>query len=84
MKLPVLVYLVIISFMVNRAVALIGQSGISSTAALCAGIGAGLFFLSDWILAYDKFVKPFIRSRIGVSFYYAGQFLIALSLSFFV
>jgi len=82
MKLPVLFYLVIISFMVNRAVALIGYEGISKPAALFLSIGASLFFLSDWILSYDKFVKQNIKSRISVAAYYGGQFLIALSLSF--
>ena len=82
MKLPVLVYLVIISFMVNRAAALIGYEGMKKLPALFLGIGASLFFLSDWILSYDKFVKSFIKSRISVAFYYGGQFLIALSLSY--
>ena len=81
MKIPVLVYLFIISFMVNRAVALTGSEGMPLRPALFLSIGAGLFFLSDWYLAYDKFVKSFIRARISVAFYYAGQILIALSLS---
>ena len=82
MKLPVLVYLVIISFMVNRAVAFIGFSGIGRAAAVFLAAGSFLFFLSDWILAYDKFVKQLAKARMSVAFYYAGQFLIALSLSY--
>ena len=46
--------------------------------------GALLFYLSDALLAANRFWKPWRYRRIGLAPYYAGQFLIALAASYFV
>ena len=43
-------------------------------------VGALLFYLSDAILAWNRFVRPLPGANLGVmSAYFAGQYLIAVS-----
>ena len=81
---PVILYILVISFMVNRAVALFGTGVLSNLQAWMITAGAVLFYVSDVILAYARYVNPFRTNRISLAFYYAGQFLIALAASYFV
>jgi len=81
---PVILYILVISFMVNRAVALFGTGVFTSLQAWMITAGAVLFYVSDVILAYARYVNPFRTNRISLAFYYAGQFLIALAASYFV
>ena len=69
---------------VNRAVALFGTGVFTSLQAWMITAGAVLFYVSDVILAYARYVNPFRTNRISLAFYYAGQFLIALAASYFV
>lgn len=72
MLLPVALYIAVISLMVWRALAL---------GVLAAAGGALLFYLSDAILAWNRFVKPLRWGNHAVmATYYAAQFLIALSI----
>lgn len=75
---PVLVYGVAIAAMAWRALerwALVGGEK-----ALLAFVGAVLFVLSDSALATNRFVRPFKAVHVVVlGTYYAGQWLIALS-----
>ncbi len=84
MKFPVLIYVLIISFMMNRAISTFSGKFFNETQAFIISIGAGLFYISDLILAINKFKKPFKNHRISLAFYYSGQLLIALSTGFFV
>lgn len=84
MKVPVIVYIVVISVMVNQAVATFNSSVFNTMQAWMIVIGAALFYISDVILAANRFWKPFQYNRISLAFYYAGQFLIALAASYFV
>jgi len=84
MKVPVIVYIIVISVMVNQAVATFNSSAFSTSQAWMIAIGAVLFYISDVILAVNRFWKPFQYNRISLAFYYAGQFLIALAASYFV
>lgn len=84
MKVPVIVYIFVISVMVNQAVATFNSSAFSTAQAWMIAIGAVLFYISDVILAANRFWKPFQHNRISLVFYYAGQFLIALAASYFV
>lgn len=84
MKVPVIAYMVIISLMVNRAIAAFNSPEFSSTQAWMISIGAVLFFISDVILAANRFWRPLKYQRIGLALYYAGQMLIALAASYFV
>lgn len=72
MKIPVAIYIVIICVMVNRAVA----TGLPLVIA-----GAVLFFISDMVLASNRFFKKWKYERISLAFYYGGQLLFALSIS---
>ena len=83
MKVPVLVYVIIISLMVNRAVSTFQGTYFNTTQAALLTGGAVLFYISDVILALHRFRHQWKYGRINLAFYYAGQVLIALSASFF-
>lgn len=83
MKMPVLVYVLVISFMLHRALATLFGTYFNQTQATFIAVGAGLFYISDLILAVNKFRKPFKYHRISLAFYYSGQALLALSTVFF-
>ena len=81
---PVIVYIVVISLMVNRAGSTLESPVFGGTQALMILIGALLFYISDVILAATRFWKSWEYSRISLAFYYSGQLLIALAASSFV
>jgi len=78
-KISVLLYVVVISYMLSRAIATgFGQNFIRGQVWLIA-VGAGLFYLSDLILAINRFRHPFNYHPLSLAFYYAGQLMIACS-----
>jgi uncharacterized membrane protein YhhN len=86
LRLPVILYILVISAMVHRALAVaLAYAGPATQPALIVA-GALLFYLSDAILAVNRFrlhgQMPHYK-RWNLSTYYAGQLLIALSASFF-
>jgi uncharacterized membrane protein YhhN len=83
MKGPVLLYILVICFMVNRAVSTFFGTFFSTTQAWLIALGAILFWLSDLLLAVCRFRHPFRLERLGLYLYYGGQLLIALSPSYF-
>lgn len=83
LKIPVIVYMLIISVMLNRALATMMSPDFQPNQAVMIAAGAFLFYLSDVMLAANKFWKSWPYHRISLVFYYAGQFLIALSASYF-
>ena len=83
MKVPVLVYVIIISLMVNRAVSLFYGGYFTVIQAWLITGGAVLFYLSDVILSLARFRHTWRYGRINLAFYYSGQVLIALSAGFF-
>ncbi len=69
---PVTAYVTVFVVMVSSA---------GSTGSLVALAGALLFFYSDGLLAYNRFVKPVSGGRLGnIVLYHLGQALIVLSL----
>jgi uncharacterized membrane protein YhhN len=80
---PVLVYMVVILFMVSRAISTFFGTYFSPTQAWLIAVGAILFMLSDLLLAVNRFRRPFKAEPYGLFLYYAGQLLIALSPSYF-
>lgn len=69
---PVIAYVTVFVIMVSSS----GRTG-----SLLALAGALLFFYSDGILAWNRFVKPLPAGRLGnIVLYHAGQALIVLSL----
>lgn len=86
MRVPVIAYMVIISVMVQRAFAVASTGTGSPIQSILIAGGALLFYLSDAILAVDKFrYGGKLRGGrvLNLSMYYSGQLLIALSASFF-
>lgn len=82
MKYPVIAYIAIISMMVAGAWVVQGTSGLDMKFGLMVLLGANLFYISDLILAANRFWKPWQYNRISLAFYYSGQVLIATSASF--
>lgn len=78
LRLPVIVYILAIVTMAWQAWG--RWSGLNSSGALLAAIGASLFVISDSFLAYDRFRQKFVAARIIVlSTYWLAQWLIAYS-----
>lgn len=70
---PVSAYIIIISFMAAAA-----AGCTAGGAPLRLLIGALLFYVSDIVVARNRFIKPaFVNKIVGLPLYYAGQFLIA-------
>lgn len=83
MKIPVLLYVIIISLMVNRAVSVFAGDYFTMTQAWLITGGSVLFYISDVILAMARFRHTWRYGRINLAFYYSGQVLIAMSAGFF-
>lgn len=83
LRVPVIIYIVIISAMVNRAIATLASPILGGMPAVMIALGAILFYISDMILATARFWKPFRYHRISLAFYYAGQLGLALAASYF-
>lgn len=83
MKIPVIVYIAVISLMVMQATATFASPVFSRGQAWMISVGALLFYFSDMILAATRFWHPSKYGRINLGFYYAGQLLIALAASGF-
>jgi len=74
LKIPVLIYAIVISLMVYSALLSWYQVGWTAAAALSASIGAVLFFASDSMLAWDRFLNPIKHARLKVMVtYHLGQ-----------
>jgi alkenylglycerophosphocholine/alkenylglycerophosphoethanolamine hydrolase len=79
LKIPVLIYSLVISLMVYSAVMTWYRAGWSTMAALSVSVGALLFFASDSILAWDRFLNPLPHARFRVMLtYHLGQIGIIL------
>jgi uncharacterized membrane protein YhhN len=80
---PVIVYMLIICLMVNRAASTFFGDVFGTTQAWMMTLGATFFWLSDLALAVNRFRHPFKAERLSLFLYYGGQLLIALSPSYF-
>jgi uncharacterized membrane protein YhhN len=71
---PVIVYSLVISLMLFAALSTIFDLTWKTSAAFFVSVGAFLFYLSDLILAWNKFVSPLKNGRIlNIVAYYLGQ-----------
>jgi uncharacterized membrane protein YhhN len=76
---PVLAYTLVISVMLFSAMLTLLSDNWFSIHAVLVCLGAALFFLSDTVLAWNKFVSPMRYGRLlNMSTYHLGQILIAL------
>ena len=82
MKGPVIGYMLVISVMVHRALSTLASPLFTTGSALMIAAGALLFYLSDVILAANRFWRPWKYHHWGLALYYSGQLLLALTASF--
>jgi uncharacterized membrane protein YhhN len=82
---PVIAYGTIISLMLYAAMSTIYDPAWKTSAAFFVSLGAFLFYASDVILAWDRFVSPVRNGRVwNTALYYLGQIgLIAGAISQF-
>jgi uncharacterized membrane protein YhhN len=78
LRIPVGAYVCVIACMVAQAVG--RAAAVGDVAARRVAIGAGLFMLSDALLATNRFAHPLPVADLGVlATYYAAQMLIAMN-----
>ncbi len=74
---PVVVYSVVITLMLLSALLTLFRPEWLSTPALLVSVGAFLFYLSDIVLAWNRFVAPIRRGRVlNIGLYHLGQIAI--------
>ena len=74
MRTPIIIYGVVISLMLLSAMMKMTDFTWSTGAAVLVGVGAFLFYISDIILAWHKFVAPIENGRIyNIGAYHLGQ-----------
>ena len=83
LKGSVIAYILIISLMVSRAFSTFFSPNFNQKQGLMIFFGALLFYLSDMILASNRFWRPWKYNRISLAFYYSGQLLLALAAGYF-
>lgn len=83
MRVPVIAYMLVLSVMVSRAATTLVSPQLGNEQASMIVVGAVLFYISDAILAANRFWRPWRCSRANLVPYYIGQFLIALAASYF-
>jgi uncharacterized membrane protein YhhN len=84
MKASVGVYVLIISFMAAAAVSTLYSPKITAATAILVTAGSLLFYVSDVILALNRFRLPMKYNRLSLVPYYVGQFMIAASTYYYV
>ncbi len=78
MRLPVAVYGTVIALMLLSAMLKLTDPGWGAGSSLLVALGAFLFFLSDIVLAWLKFVAPIQNGRVvNIGLYHIGQICIA-------
>ncbi len=71
---PVVIYGIVISVMLYAAMSTIYDQSWKTNAALFVSLGAFLFWISDLILAWNRFVSPINNGRLfNMAIYHLGQ-----------
>lgn len=74
---PIIIYSLVITLMLLSALLTLFRPEWKSTPALLVSIGASLFYLSDIVLAWNKFVSPIRHGRmLNIGLYHLGQIAI--------
>ena len=80
MKVPVLVYTIVITIMLSGAWSILGESNLAGLGRVMVFSGASCFYVSDLFVARDRFMKKEPINRfLGLPLYYTGQFFLAFS-----
>ena len=78
MRIPVAIYGAVISLMLLSAMLKLTDPAWGAGASALVALGAFLFFLSDIVLAWNKFVAPVQNGRmLNIGLYHLGQILLA-------
>lgn len=79
LRVVLLVYSLVLTLMLLSAVSTRARPDWSLQASLLASLGAGLFFASDILLAYNRFVRPLNWGNVWViGLYHVGQVFLVL------
>jgi uncharacterized membrane protein YhhN len=79
---PVALYVVVISVMLFSAVATWFRVEWTTLRAALVSVGATLFYISDAVLGWNQFVKPFAAARVIVmATYHLAQLALALTIA---
>ena len=74
LRIPILLYALVISLMLLSAMMKLTDITWSANASALVSLGALLFYLSDIVLAWNKFVAPIQHGRIyNIGLYHLGQ-----------
>jgi uncharacterized membrane protein YhhN len=74
---PVILYSIIITVMLYAAMLTLFDPAWKSAASLLVAAGAFMFYVSDLILAWNKFVTPISNGRLlNIGCYHAGQIML--------
>ena len=74
---PVILYSIVITLMLLAAMLTLADLTWKANASLLAASGAFLFYISDVILAWNKFVAPIKNGRaLNIAFYHVGQIML--------
>ena len=77
MRTPIIVYSLVISLMLLSAMMKLSDVTWNAGAAVLVSVGAFLFYISDIILAWHKFVSPIQYGRIyNIAAYHLGQIIL--------
>jgi len=83
MLIPVLIYIVVITFMAIGAWAVFWKFSFQVSGRGLILAGALCFYVSDIFVARKRFIKEEFRNRLlGLPLYYGGQFMLAFSVGF--
>ena len=74
---PVILYSIVITIMLYAAMLTLFDPAWTSTASALVAVGAFMFYVSDIILAWNKFVTPIPNGRLlNIGCYHAGQIML--------
>ena len=77
MRTPILIYSLVISLMLLSAMMKLSDLTWNANAAALVSLGALLFYISDILLAWNKFVAPIQHGRIyNIAAYHLGQIML--------
>ena len=70
MRLPVMIYMVIISLMILSALFCLTKADWTFNSALLVSLGGGMFMISDFLLALQHFGRPIVKGHVMVMMTY--------------
>jgi uncharacterized membrane protein YhhN len=74
LKVPILIYLLVLTLMVFSALITLWNPFWTPVSAIWTSVGALLFYYSDSVLAWNRFVRPLHYGRLGLTIaYHLGQ-----------